>query len=85
MSEIIEHDAKAYPVAFTERRHVLLTVLTKRIEGTFKAYAAIVPDVSKTDSEYMSVKPWVQSNGNPLRYAEAREIWSWLTVSDYAR
>jgi hypothetical protein len=85
MSEIADFDAKRYPLAFTERGQIVLTVLCKRIEGTFKAYAAIVPDVSLSDPHYLSVKPWVQNNGNPLRFKEAQAIWAQLVEKDYAR
>jgi hypothetical protein len=86
MSEIIDFDAKRYPEMASEYSgHVLLTVLTKRIEGTFKAYAAIVPDVSIKDPSYISVSPWVRSNGNPLRFKEAHAIWAHLSEKDYAQ
>jgi hypothetical protein len=87
MSEIVHTDAKRYPLFATERGMVLLTVLTRRTEGKFKAYAAIVPDVSATDPDYNSVKTWVQANGNALLFREAHAIWPLLLGDEkrYAR
>lgn len=91
MSEIQGFDARAYPSPMRRGEDspaetaILLTVLVKRIEGTVKAYAGIVPDTSRQDPRYRAPAEWVRRNGNPLRYAEAARIWPGLTEQEYAR
>ena len=86
MSEIVDFDVKAYP-SYPAGQVVLLTVLTQRIEGTFKAYAAIVPDNSKADPLYRGTINWARSNGNPLRYEDAARIFPHFNLQkkDYAK
>ncbi len=86
-SEIVGFDAKRYEAKLpdgAEAGMILLTVLVKRVEGTHKAYAAIVPDVSRADHAYDSFKGWVQANGSPLRYMQAVQIWPGMTQEEYA-
>ena len=85
MNEIIGFDAKALPangVPFPTM--VLLTVLVRRVEGTHKAYQAIVPDNSRRDHLYLEQRDWVASFGNPLRFEDARRIWD-MKPEEYAR
>lgn len=90
-SEIQGFDARAYPSPMRRgedsppENAILLTVLVKRIEGTVKAYAGIVPDTSRQDPRYRAPAAWVRENGVPLRYAEAARIWPGLTEQEYAR
>lgn len=74
MSDIVDYSARAFP-AWPTGRVIILTVLCKRIEGTFKAYAAIVPmNTADTDPDYENACIWVQSNGNQLLFEEAKAI-----------
>jgi hypothetical protein len=85
-SKIIDVVANSYPALshIDGSTAILLTVLVLRIEGTKKAYAAIVPDNSRADPDYSEVREWVKSNGNPLRYEQAKLIWP-MPVEMYAR
>lgn len=83
---IIGIDAKSYPSLshMDGTTEILLAVLVRRIEGTVKAYAAIVPDVSLNDPDYSTTREWVARNGNPLRFSEAQSIWPSITSKEYA-
>ena len=87
MSEIQAFDAQAFPAMVDGRlaSMILLTVLVSRIEGTVKAYAAIVPDTSRLDPQYRGPAQWVKANGSPLRFKEAAAIFPGLTQQEYAR
>jgi hypothetical protein len=87
MSEVQAFDARRYPMPEGEEigGAVLLTVLVKRVEGTVKAYAAIVPDTSRQDPQYREPGQWVRRNGNPLSYREAIKVWPGLEAGEYAR
>ena len=74
-SKIIDIDVKSYPCHGLHPTMILLTVLVQRVEGTFKAYAAIVPDTSRDDPNYEKIRPWVHSHGNPVRAEQAERIW----------
>lgn len=75
MSQIVEYDAKCYPaLASNGGGMILLTVLVKRIEGTYKAYAGIVPDNSRADPQYETVLGWVAQNGAKVPYEQAKVI-----------
>ena len=83
--EIIGFDAKSFPAAGIEHQTmVLLTVLVRRVEGTHKAYQAIVPDHSRRDHLYLEQRDWVAKHGHALRYADAARIWD-MKPEEYAR
>ena len=85
MSQIIAFEALRYPCFGGDHEAmVLLTILVKRVEGTVKAYAGIVPDDSREDPSYSKMKPYVQVHGAPLRYREAKAIWPDLKDKEYA-
>lgn len=86
-SEIQAFDARSFPSLKGEEigTMILLTILVQRVEGTVKAYAAIVPDTSRDDPQYRGPAQWVRKNGAPLRYREARAIWPDLEEREYAR
>jgi hypothetical protein len=84
MSKIINYNANRYPTP-NGSGLVVLAVLCERIEGTFKVYAAIVPDVSTSDPDYDSYKSWVQKSGHPLRYKEAICHFPFLREDVYAK
>lgn len=86
-SEIQAFDARSFPSPKGEGigTMILLTVLVQRVEGTVKAYAGIVPDTSRQDSQYREPGQWVRKNGNALTYREATKIWPGLELSEYAR
>ena len=77
-SKIIDIDSRRYPSLSLDadgaKGDILLTVLVKRIEGTFKAYAALVPDNSREDPHYKRTAPWVLQHGNALREDEATRL-----------
>ncbi len=83
---IIGIDAKSYPslTHMEGTTEILLTVLVRRIEGTVKAYAAIVPDTSRVDRDYSASREWVARHGNPLRFSEAQSIWPSIKSEEYA-
>lgn len=84
MSEIVGKQALAYPSPVADNgQMVLLYVLCKRVEGTFKAYAAIVPDDSLNDPTYSKVVGWVQRYGSPVRHADACKLFD-IRDKDYA-
>lgn len=85
--EIQAFDARSYPTPMGEEigTMIVLTVLVSRIEGTIKAYSAIVPDTSRDDPQYRGPAQWVRKNGAPLRFSEARAIWPGLEEQEYAR
>ncbi len=87
MSEVQAFAARSYPSPQGEEvgNMILLTVLVKRVEGTVKAYAAIVPDTSRQDPQYRAPAQWVRKNGNPLSYREAVKVWPGLEAFEYAR
>lgn len=87
MNNIQDFDARRYPMPEGEAigGAILLTVLVKRIEGTVKAYAGIVPDTSRADPAYVAGCKWVHKNGNPLSYREAVKIWPGLEAREYAQ
>lgn len=64
-SKIIDYNASSYPMLGNDSV-ILLTVLTKRIEGTYKAYAGIVRDNSLNDPNYTTGLEWVKAHGNPV-------------------
>lgn len=86
-SEIQAFDARSFPALVDGRLGImiLLTILVKRIEGTVKAYSAIVPDTSRDDPQYRGPAQWVKANGSPLRYREAIAVWPGLEEWEYAR
>lgn len=86
MSEIQAFDARAFPAQQGAElaTAILLTILVKRIEGTVKAYAGIVPDTSRQDPQYREPAKWIRANGAPLRFNEARAIWPGLIPQEYA-
>ena len=96
MSEVISIDVKTLPLCCAQGRAawcdydfsdtaVILTVLIKRVEGTYKAYQAIVPDSSQQDCQYSVEKVWVAKYGNKLSWREANTIWPELKSELYAR
>jgi hypothetical protein len=75
LSQIVEINAKSYPaMELGGAGLILLTVLVKRIEGTFKAYAGIVPDNSRADPHYEDCRGWVAQNGAKVPYEHAKFI-----------
>jgi hypothetical protein len=80
-------DARSFPALVDGRlgTMILLTILVERIEGTVKAYSAIVPDTSRADPSYTQISQWVKANGNPLSWREAQRIWPNLEAWEYAR
>lgn len=87
MSEIVGKSIKAYPCPGLDgepgKQMVVLTLLLKRVEGTMKAYAAIVPDNSIADPDYRGVLEFVKRFGSPLRYEDAKRLWV-IKPEDYA-
>lgn len=82
---IIDIHAASFPAfGLPEPTSIILSVLVKRIEGTVKAYAGIVPDNSRKDPDYEEVREMVAARGNPLRYREAVMIWPSLKPEQYA-
>ena len=84
MSTIVNYNACRYPTP-DGAGLVVLAVLCKRVEGTFKVYAGIVFDVSIEDRDYEKYKSWVQASGNPLRYKEAICHFPSLVEAEYAK
>lgn len=86
-SQIEGFDAKSFPAWAADdpgATLILLTVLVRRIEGTVKAYAGIVPDTSRQDPYFRAPAEWVRAKGNPLRHREAAAIWPGLEPREYA-
>jgi hypothetical protein len=86
-SEVQAFNARSFPSPRGEEigTMILLTILVQRIEGTVKAYSAIVPDTSRDDPQYRGPAQWVRKNGSPLRFKEAKAIWPGLEEWEYAR
>lgn len=84
---IQSYDARSFPTPKGDEvgHMILLTILVERIEGTVKAYSAIVPDTSRDDPHYTQISQWVKKNGNPLSWREALRIWPNLEAWEYAR
>jgi hypothetical protein len=84
-SKIVGIDAKRYPVPPDPvNGMVLLTILVARVEGSYKAYAAIVPDNSINDPRYSDVTEFVIHHGNPISEKQAISIWPSIK-GNYAR
>lgn len=91
MSEIVDYSARSFPVATSTGpafpmnpigRAIILTVLCKRTEGTFKAYTGIVPnETADWDPEYENACLWVQANGTQIRFEEAKAIFGRLNLA----
>ena len=84
MSEIIGTRADAYPSPVAGNgQMVLLHVLVKRIEGTYKVYTGIVPDNSIADPQYLNSREWVKAHGAPMRWNKAIEMFD-IKKGEYA-
>lgn len=82
---IIDIHAASFPAfGLPAPTSIILSVLVKRVEGTVKAYAGIVPDNSRKDPNYKAVRDMVAARGNPLKYREAVIIWPSLKPEEYA-
>jgi hypothetical protein len=85
MSQIVGYSARRYPtIVDNPLGFVVLSVLCKRVEGTYKVYSAIVPDNSVADPHYEGFVMWVQRFGNPARFVEARMNFPSLKEEEYS-
>lgn len=81
MSEIVDYSARAFPTP-TGGQMIFLAVLTLRQEGTYKAYAAIVPDNSEMNGpDYENACAWTQRKGSPLLPDDAKALFRKLQVA----
>ena len=83
MSKIVGISPRSFPTP-DGATAIVLTILVHRVEGTFKAYAAIVPDNSLADPDYAGQLDFVKENGNPLRFAEAKINFPSLQQESYS-
>lgn len=84
MSTIVGDSVRTYPIS-TGKQMLVLAILVRRIEGTFKAYAGIIEDTSTEEPDYRKRNAeWITHQGTPLRYEEAKLHWPSLVDKEYA-